>query len=470
MKKMLVFFLVLCGLAPGLHSQELVLRKGVVLDSLPVKDSVAHSLRLYLPEGFDPAKTWPLLFVCEPGGESHQAMRYLKKAADANGYVMAASKEMHDTLSLASKVLKISNSLVNLMDMLPLDPDRVYTTGYREGGELALIYPALVPAIRGGFVIASRVPDIALSPEVKKFHIVGIMGKGDYQYHDLVEDEGFLDQLRFPNHMLYHTGNGGWPTREDLDLGLQTLTLLAIRDKRTFGDSVAIARTYQAFSTYVRGLEDQGEYLLAHGQLEGAQDLFGGISETRPFREREKAIRRDPGYKQNQREWLAAIQKENTLRYEYFDYLEQDVAAFNLDNLGWWKYQADQVNGMKGSPKPEERQLGHRLEGYLNALVDDFIGMVAGAEQPDEDALIYLYMLKTITAPLDFGNYLEVVSLTAKYGDFGTANFYLEELLRKGYQDAQRLYRLPHTALLRITPEYNQLIEKYLRAARYDME
>jgi hypothetical protein len=96
--------------------------------------------------------------------------------------------------------------------------------------------------------------------------------------------------------------------------------------------------------------------------------------------------------------------------------------------------------------------------------------MVAKAEQPDEDALIFLYMLKTVTAPLDFGNYLQVVSLTAKYGDFGTANFYLEELLRKGYQDAQRLYSLPNTALLRITPEYNQLIEKYLRAARYDME
>jgi hypothetical protein len=270
--------------------------------------------------------------------------------------------------------------------------------------------------------------------------------------------------------MIFHTGNGGWPTREDLDLGLQTLTLLAIRDKRTFGDSVAIARTYQAFTTYVQGLEDQGAYLLAHDQLQGAQALFEGIAETGPLKDKEKAIRRSPGYKENQKEWQAIIQKENTQRYEYFDYLDQDIAAFNLNNLGWWKYQADQINGMKGSTNLEERLLGHRLEGYLNALVDDYILREARAEQPDEDALIFLYMLKTLTAPLDFGNYLEVVSLTAKYGDFGTANFYLEELLRKGYQDAQRLYSLPHTALLRITPEYNQLIEKYLRAARYDME
>jgi hypothetical protein len=470
MKKLLVFFVVLCGLGPGLHSQDLVLRRGVVLDSLPVQDSLASKLRLYLPDGFDPSKTWPLLFVCNDAGESLQAMRYLKKAADANGYVVAASRELHDTVSLASKVLKISNSLVTLMDMLPLDPDRVYTAGYRDGGELALIHPALVPAVRGGLVIASGIPEIALSPESKKFHIVGIMGKGDFRFHDLWHDEGILDQLRFPNHMIFHSGNGGWPTREELDLGLQTLTLLAIRDKRTFGDSVAIARTYQAFTHYVQGLEEQGEYLLAHGQLQGAQELFKGIAETGPFREREKAIRRESGYKEKQREWQAAIQKENDLRHDYFYYLEQDVAAFNLNNLGWWRYQADQINGMKGSAEPEERLLGHRLEGYLNALVDDNIRMVAKAEQPDEDALIFLYMLKTVTAPLDFGNYLQVVSLTAKYGDFGTANFYLEELLRKGYQDAQRLYSLPNTALLRITPEYNQLIEKYLRAARYDME
>lgn len=47
--------------------------------------------------------------------------------------------------------------------------------------------------------------------------------------------------------------------------------------------------------------------------------------------------------------------------------------------------------------------------------------------------------------------------------------FYLEELLKTGYNDKQELYALEDTALLRITPEFNELVYKYLKDARYDV-
>ena len=78
-------------------------------------------------------------------------------------------------------------------------------------------------------------------------------------------------------------------------------------------------------------------------------------------------------------------------------------------------------------------------------------------------------MLKTITDPTDYDYYLKVISLSAKKEDFGTAIFYLEEVLKRGYKDKERLYSLDHTALLRITPEYNKVIEKYLDDARYEI-
>ena len=53
--------------------------------------------------------------------------------------------------------------------------------------------------------------------------------------------------------------------------------------------------------------------------------------------------------------------------------------------------------------------------------------------------------------------------------DYGTALFYLEELLKNGYTDKSELYELENTALFRITPEFNMLVEKYLRDARYEI-
>lgn len=79
-------------------------------------------------------------------------------------------------------------------------------------------------------------------------------------------------------------------------------------------------------------------------------------------------------------------------------------------------------------------------------------------------------MIKTITDPDDYSYYLKIISDSSRYEDFGTAIFYLEELLKKGYTDKEALYTLEYTALLRITPEFNKLVEKYLDEARYKIK
>ena len=47
--------------------------------------------------------------------------------------------------------------------------------------------------------------------------------------------------------------------------------------------------------------------------------------------------------------------------------------------------------------------------------------------------------------------------------------FYVEEALKLGFKDTKQLDELEHTALLRIDPKYNALMEKYLKTARYQI-
>ena len=46
----------------------------------------------------------------------------------------------------------------------------------------------------------------------------------------------------------------------------------------------------------------------------------------------------------------------------------------------------------------------------------------------------------------------------------------LQHLLKKGFKDKEKLYNLEHTALFRITPEFNEMVSKYLDDARYDIK
>ena len=116
-----------------------------------------------------------------------------------------------------------------------------------------------------------------------------------------------------------------------------------------------------------------------------------------------------------------------------------------------------------------EQKMGLRLINYLNALVEDNLDIEQSAEPVDDEVISFLWMLKTITEPDNFDYYLKIISDSAKYEDFGTCLFYLEELLKKGYKDKDTLYTLENTALLRITPEFNELISKYLKDPRYEI-
>lgn len=129
-----------------------------------------------------------------------------------------------------------------------------------------------------------------------------------------------------------------------------------------------------------------------------------------------------------------------------------------------------QLDGYINGQNYANQQMGKRLLSFVNALVEDNIVLIKNAAMVDEEALAFLLMLKTITDPTNFENYLKVVSLAAKNNDFGTALYYLEEVLKKGYNDLVALYSLQHTVLFRITPEFNELVKKYLNDARYEIK
>lgn len=470
MKKHIVFFLIAANFGLHTQAQQLVLRKGVVLDSLPVQDSVASELKLYLPRNFETNRTWPLIFICTENGKAIQTLRFMTEAAEDNGYILATSEAIQDTIPLTEKVLRINSGLEKLKEYLPVDLNRIYTAGYDLSGQLAVLIPSLIRSVRGVLAIGSNVPSLELIKDRGSYQFVGIMGRSDYLYPYLRSIEEDLDQKKISNHVLYHTGGHEWPESKYLGYGMQFLTLMAMKDSNASRDSAFIRSRYGEFLDYLVDLESRGEFLLAMDQIEEGLSLYEGLTNTDLLKDKRRDLRKNSTYKGQKREWEQVRLQEIILTEDYTFYLQEDVSSFNLNNLGWWNYQMGKIIKFKDSSRKEEKLMGQRLEGYLNALIADYINAYGNGPDPDEDALIFLFMLKTITAPMEYENYLKVISYTAKYGDFGTANFYLEELLKKGYRDADQLYNLPHTGLLRISPEFNKLIAQYLGQARYATE
>jgi len=439
------------------------------MDSVPLGDSIPESFALYLPSHFDPAENWPVIFVVDQKGRGSQALGMFFPAAEAEGYILAASNNTHDSLRVADNILIINRLEKRLLSVFPIQKERMYTAGQGTGGQIAALVPSFIKDLSGVISIGSDIPNLDLLNEREPFYYLGIVGTGDFNYTDMQRTRDLLNRKDFPNNLLVYEGEASWPDAGLLKMAVKLLTVQAMTSEEMDRDQAYLLQSFSEMMGQAHGLLASSQWLRAYDLLEEVRTIYSGLPGADSLDDQLKSIRRADLYRSQKREENQAFQKEALTRADYIYYLDEDIQTYNFDNLGWWRYQMEELEKYEAGSNQAEQSMGQRLKGYLNALIEDEISQMRTPEGTDEQALLLLYMLKTITAPDEFPYYLRIISLSSKYEDYGTALFYLEELLKQGYKDKEELYSQEHTALLRITPEYNALIRKYLDEPRYDL-
>ena len=459
-------FLINAFLALPLQAQDFTLKKGVITDSLEVSKN--ETFAMYLPKDFELRKNWPMVLVCDMQGLGKRAVSMFVNAAEEQGYVLVASNAIHDSISISNNVLIANRLLKSVNELISLDKHRVYSAGFSSGGRFAAILPSFIKGFRGVVSLGAAIPNHELLSGKNTFHFIGIVGNEDYSYPDMLKARTTLKRLKFPNRLWVFNGGHQWPEPQYIEKAFSAITLLAMSKGHTPKDTLFVKEAYE------KDLDDLKDPIKAK-DLVSAYDHMNEIISTYQLhlsmdslQTERKTLRKNKEYRAQRRDENAALFKETLMRDEYQYNLLEDIGSLNYNNLGWWNYQIEELKKYEKKPLAE-RKMGVRLLSYLNALIEDNIDIESAEDPINDEVLSYLWMLKTITEPDNVTYYLKIISDSAKYEDFGTSLFYLEELLKRGYEDKATLYGLEHTALLRITPEYNELISKYLKDARYEI-
>jgi len=450
-------------------AQQLTLRKGAIMESIVVNDTVAENFALYIPTKFEVSKSWPVIFVYDMQGRGEIVLRMLLDAAEKNNYILAASNNVNDSLSLTQNVLISKRMFNRVFTLFSIQKDRVYTAGFDGGARIASIMPTFLNQITGVISCGSTVGNKEVLSSKNPFHFVGVVGNEDFNYPEMVKMEKLFDSMKFPNQTLIFDGGHKWPSQQVLSRAIQLFDLSAMAKKVIPVDTVFIQKSYDERILGVNELISKNRALQAYNELGEVMEVYRHFKNVDSFKISRKVLKRGTAYKTQKRSLNTWLFKESLIKDDYDYYLEEDILTYNYNNLGWWNYQMGELKKHKNSKNNFQRQMGVRLAGYLNALIADNIDIINMDTPIDEEALNFLYMLKTITTPDDFSNYLKVISLNAKVEDYGTALYYLEELLKNGYSNTDELYALENTALFRITPEFNALVTKYLKKARYEI-
>ncbi|MEX0314594.1 MAG: alpha/beta hydrolase [Allomuricauda sp.] len=449
-------------------SQQMTLKKGAILQNLSINDSIPDTFSLYLPTYFSTEKQWPLLIVCDLEGNEKRALSMFLNAAEKEGYILAAPA-LSDTLSLSNNMVKMANTLESVSGLLPIHKSRIYSGGEGSGGRFANLVPLFTKRVKGALSVGASIANVELLSPKRPFHFIGIVNKSDYNYSSMRRMKRLLDRYRFPNQLLLYQQTQDWPEMGFLQKALQYFTLMAMRRNLIPADSSYIQQQYKDDLDKINYLKSTKRFLLTERHINEMMGIYGVYKNLDSLRMIQRELRKDKIFKGMKRGENAAFLKESLLKEDYDYYLEEDIITHNFNNLGWWNYQMTELDKFMSGTNPYEKQMGNRLKGYVNALAEDNIDIIQSEDLIDEDALAFLYMLKTILEPENFDFYLKIISLSAKNEDFGTALFYLEEALKKGFKDTDKLHNLEHTALLRIDPKFNEVVSKYVKGTRYEV-
>ncbi len=460
------------GMAISCPAQQMTLKKGMVIDSLPVSvsDTISETFSLYLPKTFEVSKAWPVLFVFDMKGHGKQALNMMSLAAEQQGYILAASNNVRDTLPIAENII-IANRMLNaVVGFLPIHKNRIYCGGFSGGGRFSSLIPTFIKGIQGVVTCGASVANTQVLTSKNPFHYIGIVGNEDYNYPEMLGVEEILNRMKFPNQLLVFEGGHQWPDTDQLAHALEIFSLSAMAKGRIPKDQAFVDAQYDEDLTQVNIFFTEQKPLLANNLLDEMLEIYRPFRNTDSIKDSQKTLKRSRLFKTRNREQSEVFYKEGLIKEDYVYYLEEDILTYNYKNLGWWKYQMEELQKFLKSPNELQQQMGKRLKGYVNALVADNIDIVQGGDPVDEEALNFLWMLKTLIDPKDYESYLSIISYNAKINDTGTSLFYLEELLKNGYTDKNKLYNLEDTAFLRITPEFNEIVAKYLKDARYGLD
>ena len=242
MKKIILFLFLGAGLLG--NSQQMTLKKGVVIDSIGVKDSISESFSLYIPTSFEMDKNWPILFVFDMEGRGRQAIRMFIGAAEKQGYILAASNNVNDTLTTSQNILITGRMFNDVIKMLPVQKNRIYSAGFDSGARFASVLPIFVKGISGVISSGAVYPNMDILDTNNLFHFIGIVGKEDYAYPEMLAGSSTMGRLKFPNQLLVFNGGHEWPNTQYLGKALEIFNLSAMAKGQTEKDETYINDTY----------------------------------------------------------------------------------------------------------------------------------------------------------------------------------------------------------------------------------
>lgn len=449
-------------------SQETLISKGVVVDSLTVQDSISESFSIYIPKDFENGETWPVLVLFDPEGRGRSTAQLFRSIAEEQGYIIIASNEILNKTSLQTNLPVAARLIERLLISIPANPSMIYVGGLQEGAQLASATPLIYKEIRGVLAVGDAWINTELTEKMKPFFFSAVAGDEDAGLFKLQAFLEYYKREKYPTEINFFDGkNDEWPDTFVLSNAVSAFTLDALAKGLREKDQGFVQNLFEKELKSAEMLRRQRTYLRAYEKLEQIENKYSLFDvDLNKLKDRQKELRRNRAYKQQRRDFRRAESLEGAKQEEYRQLMDMDIISTNFENIGWWEYQMEELQEKAEKGNLAEKKVYNRLQDFLKELTRSHFDIIMES-QAGIDIKIFISVLRTAIDKEDPEAYLKIISLAGHDGDHQTALLYLEDLLKTGFDDMEALYDIEGILDLKLSREYNDLIRKYLGESKY---
>jgi predicted esterase len=185
---------------------------------------------LYLPTRFTADRPWPILYIFDPRGRGKLAAELFKDVAERRGFILASSNDTESDNPNAPNAAVVNALWSDTHQRLPIDPKRVYATGFSGGSRLAFsLGVALNGGLAGVVAVGGGFPPDRPPMKGLPFAVFGIVGTRDFNYYEMRELDATLEKLGATHRLEVWEGEHDWPPPELAGEALEWMDLVAMK-------------------------------------------------------------------------------------------------------------------------------------------------------------------------------------------------------------------------------------------------
>ncbi|MFA6954795.1 MAG: hypothetical protein WC538_02860 [Thermoanaerobaculia bacterium] len=454
----IVSFLLISLLPLPLAAQ--TVETGKIVEGMTCASDPTQTYSLYLPSRLTPDRKWPLLYVFDPRGRGTLAAERFRAAAETYGWIVISSNDTRSDGPPDPNVRAI-NALLPEASRYPVDPKRVYLTGFSGGAILAfLIGAANGDGIAGVIGCGGRFPDGWKRHPVKFAHW-GSAGSTDFNNNEMRQIDGFLEKTGSMHRFEQFEGSHEWMPvalaedavawmeldamrrglreRDDAMIERRWAAELAAAESLVSDrDSAALLRRWKSIERTFRGLRDVPVATARIMALEAAPAVRTALRDEKRWDEYETGMIRQMG---------VAVA---TLRHEEAPVAKGRLAA---------ELRIDELRRHESATSPYESLASKRVLASMYSQMSFYLFrefVVAG--RFDRAALV-LEVAETLRPGTSAVRY-NLACMLAKSGEKSRALDALEAAVGAGFGDAALMRTDDDLASLRDEPRFKAALAR----------